>query len=141
MLIISCSPFQQISNATEAIFRSKTGSEANNYLDDFLFITLLRLICNNYLEIFKQICEQIKFPLSLDKTETATQIIIFLGMLLNTVDQTISIPEAKRSKAVQMLRKVIDSEKVTVLTLQQLTGLLNFISRAIVPGRAFTRRM
>ena len=45
-------------------------------------------------------------------------------MLLNTVDQTISIPEAKRSKAVQMLRKVIDSEKVTVLTLQQLTGLL-----------------
>ena len=28
-----------------------------------------------------------------------------------------------------------------VLKLQQLTSLLNFISRAIVPGRTFTRRM
>lgn len=33
------------------------------------------------------------------------------------------------------------AKKVTVRKLQQLTGLLNFIGRAVVPGRAFTRRL
>ena len=77
----------------------------------------------------------------MEKTEWATQIIIFLGMLINTVTQTISVPIEKRDKALQQLTKVLDSRKVIVLQLLQLTGLLNFISRAIVPGRAFTRRM
>ena len=35
----------------------------------------------------------------------------------------------------------MDRKKAKVVELQQLTGLLNFFHRAIVPGRAFTRRM
>ena len=68
-------------------------------------------------------------------------IIVFLGILLNTVTQTISILIEKRHKALKLLNEVIKSRTVTVLKLQQLTGLLNFLSTAIIPGRTFTRMM
>ena len=35
---------------------------------------------------------------------------------------------------------MIAAKMVTVLRIQQLTGLLNFISRGVMPGRCFTRR-
>ena len=69
------------------------------------------------------------------------QIIVFLGMLLNTKTQTVSIPVDKRDKALKILISLLDATKATVLKLQQLTGLLNFIGHSIVPGRAFTKRI
>ena len=74
----------------------------------------------------------------MEKKEWGVQIIVFLGMLLDTVSQTISIPIDKRDKALEQLNKIIHSKEVPVLQLQRLTGLLNFISRAIVPGWAFS---
>ena len=76
-----------------------------------------------------------------EKTVWATNIIVFLGILIDTISQTISIPIKKCEKALNQLNYVINARTVTVLELQQLTGLLNFISRAVVPGTAFTRRM
>ena len=36
---------------------------------------------------------------------------------------------------------MIDKKNVTILNIQRLSGILNFLHRAIVPGRTFTRRM
>ena len=40
-------------------------------------------------------CGMINFPIVLEKTCFATQIIDFLGMLLNTRTQTVAIPAEK----------------------------------------------
>ena len=40
-----------------------------------------------------------------------------------------------------MIKYAIDRRKVTVKFVQQLMGTLNFLSRAIMPGRAFTKGM
>ena len=40
-----------------------------------------------------------------------------------------------------MLNLILSKRKVTIKQLQVLTGYLNFLGRAIVPGRTFTRRM
>ena len=47
----------------------------------------------------------------------------------------------KIDRARIMLDELVVARKTTILKLQQLTGLLNFISKAIIPGRTFTRRM
>ena len=73
--------------------------------------------------------------MSVEKT-----IIVFLGILINTTAQMISIPLEKKEKALELLKGVARSRKTTVLKLQ-LTGLLNFMVKAIYPGRAFTRCM
>lgn len=110
-------------------------------MDDYFFVALLANNCDWQVTIFLNICDEINFPVSRDKTEWSTQEIVFLGLLLNTILQTVSIPEQKRDKALDAIDRVIRSKKVKVLDMQKLTGLLNFLSRAIVPGRTFTRRM
>ena len=70
-----------------------------------------------------------------EKTVWGMVIIVFLGILFDTLNQTVSIPVDKCAKAVDLLMDVIGSRTVTVLKLQQLTGLLNFISTGVVPGR------
>ena len=58
---ISCAHFQAFSNAVAHIVQYKTGKELINYLDDYLFIALLKAMCNEQVKIFLKICEQIRF--------------------------------------------------------------------------------
>lgn len=80
-------------------------------------------------------------PISHEKTHEPTTVLTFLGIELDTKKRILRIPQEKRFKALTQLDHIISSKKVTVLEIQQLTGLLNFLGRAIFPGRAFTRRM
>ena len=67
------------------------------------------------------------FPVAMEKTEWATTIIVFLGMLFDTKRQVIAIPLDKKGKAIKLLLKIRNEKKTTVLHLQQLTGLLNYL--------------
>lgn len=116
-----------MSDAIAHIFHVRTSSEPNNYLDDFLLINIIQHYCNQHVDEFMEICEVIGMPLSPEKTCWATQIIIFLGMLINTLTQTISIPVEKRDRALGEIDIVLRSKKITVHELQKLTGLLNFL--------------
>ena len=137
--LISCSHFQRVSNAIEFLFRKRSGSKAINYLDDFIFVYLMRNSCNELVIKFIHLCQEINFPLVMDKTEWAMQIITFLGMLISTITQTISIPVEKRNKALKFLADLLNAKKTTVLNMQRLTGLLNYLGKALIPARAFNR--
>ena len=76
----------------------------------------------------------------MEKMHWATTIIVFLGMLLNTEEQVICVAFEKKQKAMKLLNELLDSKKATVLKLQQLTGLLNFMCKAIFPAQSFTHR-
>ena len=140
---ISCSHFQEFSNALAHIITYLTEHENINYLDDFLFIALLKLICNDQLRLFFDICNDIRLPISLDKTLWATTCLVFLGLRIDTVTQTVSIPEDKVSRAFILIKNMLNrrSKKTTLAELQKLTGFLNFLCKCIVPGRTFTRRL
>ena len=145
---ISCAIFQQFSDGLKHILdytQRKTiyvlYMEITNYLDDFLFISITVEITNKMIDNFLQICDFIGCPVSEEKTERATGQLTFLGMLLDGQQKRISVPTEKVHKALQLLHSVISRNKITIKTVQCLTGTLNFLNRAIVPGRAFTRMM
>ena len=70
---ISCAHFQRFSNALKAIVEGILGqlrkTLITNYLDDFLFIYISIQGCNAIVIIFLNVCERIRFPVALDKTE------------------------------------------------------------------------
>ena len=144
---ISCAHFQSFSNALKEIVQHfasralKHCAPITNYLDDFLFIFFHWEGCDHMVVIFLDICQQIRFPVSLDKTEWSTMQIIFLGMLLDGRLHTLSISNQRRELVLNMVKKFADKRKATIKELQQLAGHLNFVNKAVVPGRAFTRRM
>ena len=52
-----------------------------------------------------------------------------------------AIPKEKRQRAIDLLNIFIGKKKSTVKELQRLARYLNFLNRAIFPGRSFTQRM
>ena len=140
---ISCAHFQGFSDAVAHIVKFKTKEDLVNYLDDFLFAALLRWACNRQMQTFLNVCRDINFPVSLEKTYWATTSLVFLGFLIDTESQMVSIPKEKIIKGLKLIQNVLDkkSKKITVKELQKICGFLNFLGRCIVPGRAFTRRL
>ena len=140
---ISCLHFQRFSNAVKHIVQWRTKKNLVNYLDDYFFAALLQLICNNQVREFLTVCEEINFPVSLEKTFWATCKLTFLGLLIDTINQCVCVPIDKVKKAVMLIESVLQkrSKKVTLNQLQKVCGFLNFLGRCIIPGRAFTRRL
>ena len=104
---ISCSHFQGFSNAIAYVMAKRTGKENVNYLDDFLFISLLCWFCNHQVNAFLEICRTIRFPVALEKICWATNLIIFLGMLIDTRAQLVLIPRDKIQKVLQQIETLI----------------------------------
>ena len=140
---ISCTLFQEFSDAVAFLFRQRTGEETVNYLDDYYFVAMMKNLCDRQIEEFLQICHLINFPVALDKTVWGTWQIVFLGFLINAIRRIFGIPAEKVHKAVSMIHYMLDkpSKKVTVHEIQKICGFLNYLCKCIAPGRAFTRRL
>ena len=138
---ISCLHFQRFSNAIRHIVKSRTVQDLVNYLDDYFFVALLALACNNQVKTFLAVCHEVNFPVSLEKTFWASTKLTFLGMLIDTIRQVVMIPTEKIRKALDSISLILGKGKTTIKQLQKLCGLLNFICRCVIPGRAFTRRL
>ena len=140
---ISCSHFQRFSNAVKHLVQWRTKRSLVNYLDDYYFAELMKLLCNNQVKEFLQVCESISFPVSLEKTFWATTKLVFLGLLIDTLNQCVCTPTEKVAKAVNLIQTIVNkkSKKVTLNQLQKVCGFLNFLGRCVIPRRAFTRRL
>ena len=127
----------------EHIVFKKSNEPLVNYLDDYYFVSMLTIVCNNLVQLFLDTCSQIKFLVSLEKTFWASTKMVFLGMLLDSEMQTVSIPIEKIGKARKLLQEALDKKnhKIKLQELQRICGLLNFLCRCVVLGRAFTRRL
>ena len=136
---ISCAIFQKVSDGISFAVEKTTAKKNINYLDDFFFVDRNKTLCDRQVYVFLDICGEIGFPVSIEKTQFATEKLSFLGLLMNTVLRVVCIPVEKIIK----LEKLLDyylakkSKKLKIRELQQICGHLNFVCRAIVPGRAF----
>ena len=140
---VSCAKFQLFSESLRHIVEYVSGQffQITNYLDDFLFVARSCDRVNRTVRQFLTVCEEIGCPVALDKTEWGATQMVFLGILLNGRLHCLALPEEKITKAKNLLVWVLDSKKLTVKIIQKLTGTLNFLCKAIVPGRTFTRGM
>ena len=93
------------------------------------------------LQEFLELCGELKVPVAKDKTEWVESVVIFLGILLHGKYHLLVVPEEKSLKALHSIQNLLARRSARVKDLEQVTGLLNFLNKAEVPGRAFTRRM
>lgn len=139
---ISCRIFSDFMAAVvHVVGRTCPQGEPIFYLDDAICIAGSSQESDNQLDTYIRVCDEINYPLSEEKTIRSTPTIVFLGMFLDLVNRLVSIPLEKKSKAVRKIEDILARKKIRMHKLQKLTGLLHFLGRAIVPGRAFTRRL
>ena len=112
-----------------------------NFLDDFLFVAPSSGQANELVRLFIHIATKIGLTVAEEKTEWASERMVFLGILILGDYHLISVPKEKRCKALFWAQQMSVKRKATIHDLQKFMGFLNFIGKAIYPGRAFTRRM
>ncbi|XP_060067052.1 uncharacterized protein LOC132547301 [Ylistrum balloti] len=92
------------------------------------------------MQVFEQTCTEIGVPLAGEKTEGPVQILIFLGLEINTLEMSVKVPQAKLIEFKGTLESLYGRKKSRVKEIQSLTDLLNFCSLAIPSSRGFSRR-
>ena len=136
----SCQLFQRVSNGlAHVVMVRNNGKIPVNYLDDFLFVALIKYCCDQQIQVFLDTCDEIGLPVSLEKTEWGCTLQQFLGMLIDTINQVVGVPVDKIKRAKDLIAQILNGKKTTVYLMQKICGFLNFLCRCIVPGRAFTR--
>ena len=93
------------------------------------------------LRIFHDICNYLGVSLAKEKIVCASLVVVFLGILLDGQNHLLALPQEKIDKAVNWLQLALNNKKILVKDVERLTGLLNFLNKAIVPGLAFIRQM
>ena len=90
---ISCALFQCFSDALRHIteHRLQVRNRITNYLDDFLFMAITIFFCNYMMNQFLNLCKELGIPVSLEKAEWASDLMIFLGILLNRSDMSLVV--------------------------------------------------
>ena len=96
---ISCLHYQRFSNALRHILEYQTdniGKNAvTNYLDEILFIAILKYLCDGLITAFIDLCTQLNIPIAIEKTEWGTTMLEFLGILLDGRNLALSLPIEK----------------------------------------------
>ena len=154
----SCKIFQSFSDALVFIASSRGIQHLINMLDDFLIVASSKQACLEDLREFRAICMFLGVPLVSDKTFLPAQIMIFLGLEYDSVDEVVRLPSDKLTRCREGIAWLlgestqpawlVKSGKIkskgslcTLKELQSILGLLSFACTVVVPGRAFLKRL
>ncbi len=112
-----------------------------HYLDDTLTTGATPIECAHSIDVFNETARLAGFNLQTDKCTKPSQTIEFLGIQLDTVNGTLSIPEHKLVDTIELLESWLNRKRCTKRELLSIIGKLSFAARVIRAGRTFLRRL
>ena len=119
-----------------------TVGELEHYLDDFIFGGKANTNhCAVIMANFQSCCQRLGVPISEEKTEGPATVIVFLGLELDSELMEVPIQIEKVQKLLSQIHKTLEQKSIKLQDLQSLIGSLNFMCRAIPPGRASLCRL
>ena len=134
--------FNALADALEYILKLHGVSWLWHYLDDFITIGPPGSpACATALDIMISVCDILGIPLAIEKVEGPAQIIIFLGILLDTNTMELRLPEVKLRRLVALIEEWSQKKWCIKRDLESLIGQLHHASTVVKPGRCFIRRM
>ena len=132
--------FHRLSQAVKRAIE-KLGFTVIVYLDDFLIIEDSHEQCLQGQITLIKLLHELGFNISWPKVESPNQIITFLGVVLNSRDMTISLPNDKTVNLIALLNDFKTMKRASGKQLQRLAGKLNWASHIVKCGRSYLRRI
>ena len=75
------------------------------------FYKKTRELLIHFMNEFYRIIAKINMPVAVEKTLGSTQILEYLGLLLDFINQTIGIPEKKRLKSLELIESLLTAHR------------------------------
>ena len=140
---LKCAPyiFDLLSNLAVDMARVNGAARVVNYLDDFLVAEATEPECAFSQNILLSVLRSMGFAISWKKVSTPATKTVFLGICVDSESMTLSLPEDKIVKLVDLLDDLLAADRVSKKQLERLGGLLAHFSSVIRGGRTFCRRI
>ena len=140
---IACQSWELYSTFLEfCVARQSSVGKLLHCLDDFLFGGKKGTNhCACIMSVFQGKMTLLGVPIAYEKTEGPTTKICFWGLEIDSEEMVVRIPMPKIKEITQKIEDLLAHAKCTLKQMQSLTGSLNFVCRAITPGRPFCRRL
>lgn len=137
----SPSIFQRLSSAVCRIMKIRYNYCVISYLDDFLIIESSFDRCSDALACLIRLLRKLGFYINWNKVEGPSQRLVFLGVLIDTCNLTLSLPPEKLSDFYNLLCDFKSKHRASKTQLESLIGKLNWSCQVIKGGRTFLRRL
>jgi hypothetical protein len=136
----SCRVFQAITSAIVRIM-ARMNFVCLAYIDDFLVIGENYEACKLALTCLVDLIPRLGLEVNWDKVEGPSPSLSFLGVQIDCVTRTLSLPPKKLSKFKELIASWSLKTKVSKKDLQHLVGKLNWCARVVFGGRSFMRNL
>ena len=133
--------FHQITQAVKRMMARRDYSLLVVYLDDFLIIGETKEACQEAYDALCNLLVALGFQLSSTKLIPPTQCLVFLGAEIDTVNMSLSLPQAKLEDLKSVVLSFLHRQQASKRQLQQLAGKLNWACKVVYGGRTLLRRV
>jgi len=133
--------FHRITQAVARMLQKRGFPNVRVYLDDFIIVDKSKKACRQAMQVLLQLLRELGFHINWEKVEGPTQVITFLGIRIDTVKMTLSIPQGKLDQIQEVLTKFKRRHRASKKQLQSLVGKLSWVARVIPAGRIYLRAL
>ena len=140
---LACAPwvFTKILKPVAALLR-QLGVRLIVYIDDILILAESKEAARDHAIGLVYLLENLGFAVSRAKCQLEpTQTIEFLGFLVNSLKQELSLPQGKIKKIRAEIRALLEGRQVAIRKLSQLLGKLQAATRAVPLAPLFFRKL
>ena len=138
----SCLIFEKVACIFQWIVINETkNTNISHYLDDFPLFADSQANLTIFMNQFYDIMARIGMPVVKEKMLGPTQLLEYLGLLIDMLNQCVGIPEKKRLSCLAAVQSLLDYKlnrvTITIREIQQVAGKLNFICQALPVDKPF----
>ena len=140
---LKCAPFifTQLSNFITSTMAKLGYDFVVNYLDDFIVFGKDYVECQTAQSTLITLLGQFGFNVSWKKCSSPAQCVRYLGILFDSVNMKLMLPDDKLEKLATELKFFENKVRATKRQLQRLCGVLSYTAKVIKGARTFSRKV
>jgi hypothetical protein len=131
--------FHRLSTSVKKMMKVKGAEAVACLLDDFAVAGASQESCLRALNSLIDLLRRLGFSINWKKVECPTQRLQFLGVEIDTMAGTMTLPEEKRILFSEEVQRNCQKTRISKRALQKLCGKLNWVCQVVRVGRAFAR--
>ena len=113
----------------------RRGYQVVAFLDDFLIVHDTMNRCTQGLFELIALLRRLGFAIACEKTEGPTQRLTYLGLQIDSVEYSLSLPQDKVSSLNELLHSFLHRSRASCRQLHQLAGKLSWTAHFVNGGR------
>lgn len=131
--------FNTITQSVRRMMANRGYTKVVCYLDDFCLIADSKTECQHMVTVLVRLLRELGFKISWPKLEGPSTNITFLGIHIDSITMTCSIPDEKIQQIASDLAQFKQKYRASKKQLQSLVGKLNWVARVMPIGRIYLR--